>query len=250
MSNIKDIIVKLIPKKDADKTVKRYHYSGKVTQNSQLNFGIFLKGVLLGAAQFGPSIDKRRMGKNLGIGMNESLELNRLAISDKLGKNAESRVLGICLRLIKKNYPFIRCVVSFADACQCGDGTIYRASNFKLESFKPNNSLLELNDEALNYVRKFIPKVTKIVSDKSLNNLKGEKGKSITTKVKQFGSKPIKGYQMKYIYYFDKELEKRHKSIAFKDIPDNVKMYKGQKISSAERKALNKSGEVDLNANS
>ena len=112
MSNIKDILIKLVPKKEADKIVKKYHYSGKVTQNSQLNFGVFLNGLLVGAAQFGPSIDKRRMGQNLGIGMNESIELNRLAISDILGKNAESRVLGICLKIIKKQYPFIRCVIS------------------------------------------------------------------------------------------------------------------------------------------
>ena len=148
MSNIKNIVVKLIKKRDGDKIVKKFHYSGKVTQNSQLSFGVFLNDRLLGCAQFGPSIDKRRMGQNLGIGMNESIELNRLAISDELGKNAESRVLGICLKIIKKQYPFIRCVISFADACQCGDGIIYRASNFKLNSFKKNNSLLKLDQES------------------------------------------------------------------------------------------------------
>ena len=239
MSNIKDIIVKLIPKKEADKAVKKYHYSGKVTQNSQLSFGIFLKGVLLGAAQFGPSIDKRRMGQNLGIGMNESLELNRLAISDKLGKNAESRVLGICLRLIKKKYPFLRCIISFADACQCGDGTIYRASNFKLESYKKNNSLLELSDQAFDIVKKYIPKTGRIVAQKALDNHRTDDGKFLGSLAKKNGAKSLVGYQMKYIYYFDKELEKKHKNIEFKDIPDNVKMYKGEKLS----------GEVDSNPN-
>lgn len=230
---IKDIVVKLIAKKSADAVVKKYHYSGKVTQNSQLNFGVFHNSKLIGAAQFGPSIDKRRMGKNLGIGMNESLELNRLAISDKLGKNAESRVLGICLRMIKKQYPFIRCIISFADACQCGDGTIYRASNFKLHSFKKNNSLLQLEEESLKLVRKYIPKVGMVVADKTLNDIKDSKGRSITTSVKQAGAKPLAGYQMKYIYYFDKELEKKHKHIKFCDIPKEVKMYKGVKKSGA-----------------
>lgn len=212
MSKIKDIKVKLIDKREADKIVKKYHYSGKVTQNSQLNFGVFLNGVLLGAAQFGPSIDKRRMGQNLGIGMNESIELNRLAISDELGKNAESRVLGVCLRMIKKQYPFIRCVISFADACQCGDGTIYRASNFKLHSYKINKSLL------------LTPEL-EVVSDKTFNN-------NINKKYKRFlksDCKKLIGYQMKYIYYFDNQLEKKHKSVNFKDIPDHVKMYKGEK---------------------
>lgn len=251
---VKDIKIKLIKKSIADKIVKKYHYSGKVTQNSQLNYGVFYNDELLGAAQFGPSIDKRRMGQNLGIGMNESLELNRLAISDKLGKNAESRVLGICLRMIKKQYPFIRCIISFADACQCGDGTIYRASNFKLHSFKKNNSLLELNDEALRIVKKYMPTVSKImskkaldntrdeatgkylpsvISDKTLNDIKNEKGQSITSSCKKAGARPLVGYQMKYIYFFDKELEKRFKFVDFKDIPEEVKMYKGIKKSGA-----------------
>ena len=73
MSNIKNIVVKLIKKRDGDKIVKKFHYSGKVTQNSQLSFGVFLNDRLLGCAQFGPSIDKRRMGQNLGIGRNESI---------------------------------------------------------------------------------------------------------------------------------------------------------------------------------
>ena len=243
---IKDILVKLIPKPQADLIVKRYHYSGKVTQNSQLNFGIFLKDNLLGAAQFGPSIDKRRMGQSLGIGMNESIELNRLAISDKLGKNAESRVLGICLRMIKKQYPHIRCVVSFADACQCGDGTIYRAANFRLHSFKKNTSLLQLSDEDLEMVKKHIPNAGRIVADKPLNDHilpNGKRmmsviakktlddhvckdGKYLSSKV---SSKPLIGYQMKYIYYFDKELEAKHPHVPFDKIPDEVRMYKGEK---------------------
>ena len=152
------------------------------------------------------------MGKNLGIGMNESLELNRLAISDELGKNAESRVLGICLRIIKKQYKFIRCIISFADACQCGDGTIYRASNFKLHSFKENNSLLRTP-------------TGEVVADKTFNNDIKNRYKGF---IKSDCDKLI-GYQMKYIYYFDKELEKKHKHIDFKDIPDEVKMYKGMK---------------------
>lgn len=230
MSDIKNIIVKLIKKRDGDKIVKKFHYSGKVTQNSQLSFGVFLNDRLLGCAQFGPSIDKRRMGQNLGIGMNESIELNRLAISDELGKNAESRVLGICLKIIKKQYPFIRCVISFADACQCGDGIIYRASNFKLESYKKNNSLLELSKEAFEIVKKYIPKTGRIVAQKALDNHRTGEGKFLGSLAKKYGAKSLAGYQMKYIYYFDKELEKKHKHIKFCDIPKEVKMYKGEKV--------------------
>lgn len=216
MSTVKGLIVKLIKKPMADAVVKKYHYSGKVTQNSQLNFGIFKDGLLVGAAQFGPSIDKRRMGQSLGIGMNESLELNRLAISDVCGKNAESRVLGYCIRFIKKNYPHIRCIISFADACQCGDGTIYRASGFKLESFKKNSD---------------------IMSNKEGNVVVRHGGKHLKSDLKKDGYTVMAGFQMKYIYYIDKDLEKKHRNVPFDKIPKEVKMYKGVKRGEHESNA-------------
>ena len=40
-------------------------------------------------------------------------------------------------------YTYIYC---FADACSCGDGTIYRASNFVLTGIKENLNLAELPD--------------------------------------------------------------------------------------------------------
>ena len=45
MANAKDIIVKPITAQAANAVVKRIHYSGKVVQNSQLHFGVFLNGV-------------------------------------------------------------------------------------------------------------------------------------------------------------------------------------------------------------
>lgn len=229
MSEVKNLMVKLIDSKSANEIVKKYHYSRKVAQNSQLHFGIFKNDILVGALQYGPSIDKRRMGTSLGIGMNECLELNRMAISDVCGKNTESRVLGITLRMIKKKYPFIKCVVSFSDACQCGDGTIYRASNFKLIGYKKNTSLLAVPEEAKEKLLAYIPFVGDVIAKKSLDHIRLQDGKYLTSKAKGFGLYPIVGYQMKYVYFFDKKLEDRTKVIAFDNIPNDVRMYKGVK---------------------
>jgi len=218
---VKNLIIKSIDSTSAKKVIQKFHYSGKTTQNSQIHFGVFLDGVLHGALQFGPSIDKRRMAENLGVKFNETLELNRMAFSDFLPKNSESRALGVCLRILKKTYPHLKIIVSFADACQCGDGTIYRASGFKLHSFKKNTSLLKMPDGS-------------IVADKSLNDKIYSNGKRGTAIAKQNGAKPIDGYQMKYLYFLDKKLEKRFKFVDFKNIPDSVKMYKGVKRASSK----------------
>ena len=128
MSVVKQIQVKSIHSSLANAFVKKHHYSGKVVPNSQLHFGCYLDNRLLGVMSFGASMDKARMqGLVKGTGWSEFTELNRMAFADELPKNSESRCIGIALRLIKKNAPHIKWVVSFADGTQCGDGTIYRA---------------------------------------------------------------------------------------------------------------------------
>jgi hypothetical protein len=251
MSTAKDIVIKVIDSLSAKKIVQMYHYSGKTTQNSQIHFGVFINGSLQGALQFGPSIDKRRMAQNLGIGFNESLELNRMALSDRLPKFSESRSIGICLRMLKKQYPFLKLIISFADACQCGDGTIYRASGFKLHSFKKNNSLLSngdgkvVADKSLNDI--FLPngqrltsilKSGDIIAKKSMDNIFLSNGKYLSSYLLGSGIyKPIEGYQMKYLYFFDKELEKKFTFVEFDKIPDSVRMYKGIKRAEHENNA-------------
>jgi hypothetical protein len=233
MFTAKDIVIKVIDSASSRRVVERYHYSGKCVQNSQIHFGVFLNGKLEGALQFGPSMDRVRMAQNLGIGFNESLELNRMALSDNCPKNSESRALGICLRLLKKTYPHLKIIISFADACQCGDGAIYRASGFRLHSFKKNKSLIEIPGFG-------------IVARLSLDNSRPSKVQTLIRKkynapfatmtqlVRMAGGKEIEGYQMKYLYFSDKALEKRFKFIDFDKIPNEVKMYKGIKRSEHE----------------
>lgn len=223
MFTAKDIVIKLIDQKAAANIVKLHHYSGKVANNSQIHFGVFLNGSLQGALQFGPSIDKRRMAQNLGIGMNEFLELNRMALSDACPKNSESRALGICLRILKKQYPFMKVILSFADACQCGDGIIYRASGFKLHSFKKNNSLLDAGDGEVEFNHGTKKRPT-VIAKKSLDNKINPETGQFQSSVKKL--KPIPGYQMKYLFFFDKDLEKKFKFVD--KIPDEVRMYKGK----------------------
>ena len=139
MGNAKDILLKPIPAKDANELVKRVHYSGKVVQNSQIHIGVFYHGKLEGAMQFGPSLDKRKIqGLVEGTQWHEFIELNRMAFSDALPRNSESRAISIAMKLLRKHAPQLKWVISFADATQCGDGAIYRASGFVLTGIKEN----------------------------------------------------------------------------------------------------------------
>lgn len=241
MGRAKEIIVKVIPSKIANPFIKSHHYSGKVVNNSCLHFGAFLDGRLHGVMSYGPSLDKSKiLGLVEGTGWNDYLELNRMAFDDYLPRNSESYCIAQSIKLIKKNAPHIKWIISFADGCSCGDGTIYRASNFVLTDIKKNYNLVQLPSGEK------IHKMTLESNPKSPRPELGGKcyyditgGKFDFKKyVQAVNGTILTGYQLRYIYFIDKSYRKRLTvpEIPFSRIDEmGAGMYKGEKITQAER---------------
>jgi len=136
------------------------------------------------------------------------LELNRMAFTDNLPKYSESRAISITLKLIRKNYPHIDWILSFADGTQCGDGTIYRASGFSLVGIKKNKTICKLPNGQI-------------------------KAKHGTSKVNFKDSKILEGYQFKYVYFLNKKIIKNITVpiLPFSKITEmNAGMYKGVRV--------------------
>ena len=145
MGKAKQIVVKVIGSKHANNFVKKHHYSNKVVPNSNLHFGCFLDNKLHGVLSYGSPFMKTKVLPLVeNTGWSEMLELNRMAFDDFLPRNSESRCIAITIKMIKKNAPHIKWILSYADATQCGDGTIYRASGFLLTQIKKNTSIMKL----------------------------------------------------------------------------------------------------------
>lgn len=220
MGRAKEIIVKVIPSKIANEFIKRNHYSGKVVPNSQLHFGAFLDGRLHGVLSYGPSTDKSKIITLVeDTGWNEFIELNRMAFDDYLPRNAESYCIAKTLKLIKKNAPQIKWVISFADGCQCGDGTIYRASNFILTGIKKNTGMrIDENGNVYSQVTFSAHKPNEMDKFRKM--------------------KILEGYQFRYIYFIDKKARKKLtvEEVPFSEIDKlGAGMYKGKKIEIKER---------------
>src|SRR5690625_1765440 len=221
MASAKDIVIKPISAKAANALVKRVHYSGKVVNNSVLHLGAFLNDKLEGAMSFGSPMDKRKVLPLVeGTQWNGMLELNRMAFSDLLPRNSESRALAVAFRLIKKHYPHIEWILSFSDATQCGDGTIYRASGFVLTQIKKNNSIWRAptgESFAETSLRPGIGgskaiKKAETISRTTMTkgaHLAASGGRSSMQRFKDAGWKPIEGYQLRYIYFLNPEAKKR-----------------------------------------
>ena len=223
MGRAKEIIVKVIPSKIANEFVKKHHYSGKVVPNSTLHFGCFLDNKLHGVMQYGsPFMKTKVLPLVAGTGWNEMLELNRMAFDEYLPKFSESRCIAISIKLIKKNAPQIRWILSFADGTQCGDGTIYRASGFLLTSVKENSSIIKLNDGSI---------VAAMTYTKGKNILK-QGGRAGIPK----DAEKLKGNMFRYIYLIDKTCKITVPILPFSKIDAlGAGMYKGKKITLAAR---------------
>jgi hypothetical protein len=225
----KDIVLKPIQSKIANDFVKKHHYSWKVVNNSQLHFWVFYKWILWGVMSYWPSTDKSKLINLIeGTWWNEFIELNRMAFSELLPKNSESRAIAISIKLLKKNAPNLKWIISFADWCQCGDGTIYRASWFELTQISKNKGMIDLwNWEVVSQI---------CITD----------GKSSLSKRKAFlwiqsknefldreypNWKVIDWFMLRYIMHLKPNLQRNYKIIDYKEIEKMwAKMYLGKKI--------------------
>ena len=229
MVSAKDIVVKPITAQAANALVKRVHYSGKVVPNSTLHFGAYLNDKLEGVMSFGSPLDKRKVLPLVeGTSWNGMLELNRMAFSDRLPKNSESRCLAVAFRLIKKHYPHIDWILSFSDGTQCGDGTIYRASGFVLTQIKENTG--QRIDEKTGEV------FSQVTFSAHRPNEK-EYWRSL---------KKLAGYQLRYIYFLNKDARQRLTVpiLPFSKIDEvGARMYKG--VSYARTKQANSSDQLE-----
>ena len=213
MASAKDLRVAPIRASDANRLVQRLHYSGKVVPNSQVHLGVFLGDRLEGAMQFGPSMVKKGLiGLVDGTTWHGFIELNRMAFSERLPRNSESRAISVAMRTLRNSYHHLDWVISFADGTQCGDGTIYRASGFVLTGIKVNDTL-------------------------RINPQTGEPMQAMAAfhagKAKEFTTwRKLSGYQLRYVYFLNPAARERLTVpvIPFERIAEmGATMYRGER---------------------
>ena len=198
MATAKDIRLAPITSAQATALIKRVHYSGKVVQNSQLHIGVFLRGRLEGAMSFGPPMAKRNSLPLVeGTPWNGMLELNRMAFTDALPRNSESRAIAVAMRLLRKHAPHVQWVLSFADATQCGDGTIYRASGFLLTGINSNKTIYRMPDGA-RYTDITLRTPARFAIARKYG-IEVDGGASLRPFIAA-GARVLEGFQLRYIY--------------------------------------------------
>lgn len=106
---------------------KHYHYSASMPSGKVLRVGVWEDGAFIGAVVFGQGI-QQFLGRMFGCSMQECCELCRVALRKHV--SPVSRIVSIALRLLKRQCPELRVVVSYADCDRDHHGGIYIAGNW------------------------------------------------------------------------------------------------------------------------
>ena len=122
----------------------QHHYLHSAAGATILCFGVFEGGILGGAMSFGrgPAQACRLVR---GASPRDCAALTRLWLSDSLPKNAESRVVSIALRHLRR-HTSLKFVVTYADPAAGHKGTIYRAGNWLFTGMSDPTPRLDLGD--------------------------------------------------------------------------------------------------------
>jgi len=173
---------------------------------------------------------RKLIGLVRGTRRNGFLELNRMAFSDRLPRNSESRALGVVIRALQKHRPDIEWLVSFADACLCGDGTIYRAGRFRLCDYSRGTMYADPNGKLFQSAS-VTARGTK--ANKEALALQARDGGSVFGAfARAKGLKKCRGFSLRYIYFLNPDARARLTvpELPFSTIKEiGASMYRGRR---------------------
>jgi len=105
-----------------------WHYAKRMPDPKSVKIGAWEGGKFIGVVMFTRGVSGTNISKTLKIKPEEICELSRVALTDH--KNAVTRIISIALSMLKKNFPGIRIVISYADENHGHIGAIYQAGNW------------------------------------------------------------------------------------------------------------------------
>ena len=156
-----DFHIQEIQRDLANTIIVNNHYSKKYYNATYIHLGLFINEDIVGVLQYGYAMNPASCGSVVeGTEQNEYLELNRMWIKDGIGKYPESRAISYSIKYIKKNYPKIKWIQSFADERCGGLGVVYQACSFSYYG-EHRSDFWELDGEVYHNIQMTVSKGSK-----------------------------------------------------------------------------------------
>ena len=156
--DISQLSIREINKNVAREIIVKNHYTHKWSL-CRVAYGVFCKNgkksdfidgeseTLIGCIVYGQPVGRSAAASLTDLlNIDQVLELTRLFVFDGYGKNIESYVIANSIKLIKRDFPNIKAIISYADGEKNHNGKIYQATNFIYQgcgsvALMPNHSI-------------------------------------------------------------------------------------------------------------
>jgi hypothetical protein len=107
--------------------VEHWHYSESLPASKIVKCGVWEDDRFIGCVLFSRGANMH-IGAPYGLNQNEACELTRIALTNHL--TPVSRITAQAIRMLKKQSPGLRLIISYADPMQNHVGGIYQAGNW------------------------------------------------------------------------------------------------------------------------
>jgi hypothetical protein len=107
--------------------VETWHYSRRMPMPPMIRYGVWERGAYVGCVLFARGASPT-LGAKYGLTQEQSCELVRIALTKH--RTPVSRIVAIALRMLRRDAPKLRLVVSFADPHEGHHGGIYQAGGW------------------------------------------------------------------------------------------------------------------------
>lgn len=194
----KEFYIKEIDRNLANKIIKKNHYSKKFYNATYIHLGLFINDNLNGVLQYGYAMNPASCSSVVkNTKQKEYLELNRMWIADNVGQYPESRAISCSIKYIKRKYPKIKWIQSFADERCGGFGIVYQACSFSYYG-EHSSDFWELEGKVYHNIQMTVSKDSKRYAGEA-KYLQENKQKAKKMNLRQF----------RYIKFLDKREKKK-----------------------------------------
>lgn len=107
--------------------VMKWHYSQAMPAGKLVKIGVWENDAFVGVVIYGRGANNNML-KKYKLKMNQGCELVRVALTKHI--TPVSRIIAISLKLLKRQYPTLRLIISYADTEQGHHGGIYQAGGW------------------------------------------------------------------------------------------------------------------------
>jgi hypothetical protein len=178
----------------------RWHYSRAMPKAQLVKVGVWEDDKFRGAIIYGLGAN-RHIARPFGLQSTEVAELVRVALAPGRA-HPTSQCVAISLKLLRRQSPGLKLVVSYADSGQGHNGTIYQATNW-----------IFLGGSEQSYIKV----LGKVEHPRSLYDRYGRNGQSIPwlrEHVDPRADRVPMPPKWKYVYAFDKTLRRKLEALA------------------------------------